>query len=76
MLRLGSHKEWMGPLTMRHLNRLVCVLHREHGRLPEGCEGEREVGKGDPNETPRPSGGVGWGIVVGVQESWAHQDED
>ena len=47
MLRLGSHKEWMGPLTMRHLNRLVGVLHREHGRLPEGWEGEREVGKGD-----------------------------
>ena len=20
--------------------------------------------------------GVGWGIVVGAQESWAHQDED
>ena len=76
MLRLGSHKEWMGPLTMRHLNRLVCVLHREHGRLPEGCEGEREVGKGDPNETPRPSGRVGRGIVVGAWESHVHQDED
>jgi hypothetical protein len=76
MLRLGSHKEWMGQLTMRHLNRLVGVLHSEHGRLPEGCEGERKVGKGDPNETPRPSRRVGWGIVVGAWESHVHQDED
>jgi hypothetical protein len=76
MLRLGSHKEWMGPLTMRHLHRLACVLHSEHGRLPEGCEGEREVGKGDLNETPRPSGRVGWGRVVGAWESHVPQDED
>jgi len=25
-----------------------------HGRLPEGCQGGWEVGKGDPNETPTP----------------------
>ncbi len=43
---------------------------------PEGCQGEWEVGKGDPNETPMSSRRVGWGIVVCTQESWGHQDED
>ena len=33
-------------------------------------------GKGDPNETPRPSRRVGWGIGVCTWESHVHQDED
>src|SRR5712691_1515193 len=48
----------------RHLHRSVCVFHGEHGRLLEGWEGEWEVGKGDPNETPMPARRVGWGRVV------------
>src|SRR6266851_851210 len=60
----------------RHLQRSVCVFHGEHGSLREGCQGEWEVGKGDPNETPTPSRRVGWGIVVGARESRVHGDAD
>src|SRR6266849_3936382 len=60
----------------RHLQRSVCVFHGEHGSLREGCQGEWEVGKGDPNETPTPSSRVGWGIVVGARESRVHGDAD
>jgi hypothetical protein len=42
----------------------------------EACQGKWRVGKREPNETPDGLTGVGWGIVVGAQESWAHQDED
>jgi len=42
----------------------------------EGCQGEWEVGKGDPNETPMPSRRVGRGIVVCARKSRVHQDED
>ena len=62
--RLGSRKERMGPPVTRHLHHAVCVIHTEHGRLREGWQGEWEVGKGDPNETPMPSRRVGWGRVV------------
>ena len=68
--RRGSRRARMGPPVTRHLQHSVCVCHNEHGRLLEGWEG----GKGDPNETPRPSGRVGWGIVVGAWESHVHQD--
>ena len=46
------------------------------GRLREGWEGEWVVGKGAPNETPKPARRVGWGRGVGARESRAHQDED
>ena len=62
--RLGSRRERMGTPATRHLPHSVCVIHTEHGRLLEGWEGEWAVGKGDPNETPRPSRRVGWGRVV------------
>ena len=62
--RLGSRKERMGPPATRHLHHSVCVIHIEHGRLLEGCQGEWEGGKGDPNDTPMPSRRVGWGRVV------------
>ena len=38
----------------------------------EECEGKWRVGKREPNEIPDVLTGVGWGIVVGAQESWAH----
>jgi len=62
--RLGSRRARMGQPVTRHLHHSVCVFHNEHGRLLEGWEGEWEVGKGDPNETPMPSRRVGWGIGV------------
>jgi len=51
---LGSRRARMGPPGTRHLHHSVWVFHDEHGKLPDGCEGEWEVGKGDPNETPMP----------------------
>jgi len=48
-------------------------------RTREPCEawqGKWRVGKREPNESPDGLTGGGWGIVVGAQESWAHQDED
>ena len=48
--RLGSRRARMGPPVTRHLPHSVCVIHTEHGRLCEGCQGEWEVGKGDPKE--------------------------
>jgi hypothetical protein len=65
-----------GAASTRHLQHVVCVLHWEHGRPHEGCEGGWEVGKREPNETLTPLWGVGWGRVVGARESRAHQDED
>ena len=62
--RLGSRRERMGQPGTRHLHHSVCVIHTQHGRLLEGWEGEGEGGKGDPNETPRPSRRVGWGRGV------------
>src|SRR6266436_9816893 len=35
-----------------------------------------EVGRREPYEIPRPSWGVGWGVVVGAWESHVHQDGD
>ena len=52
--RWGSPKAGTGRSATRPLQHSVCVLHCEHGKLPEGCEGEWEVGKGDPNEPPMP----------------------
>src|SRR6266481_6865515 len=46
--RRGSHREWKGHEGTRHLQHLVCVLHGEHGRACQGCEGEWEGGRGDP----------------------------
>ena len=48
--RLGSRRARMGPPVTRHLPHSVCGIHTEHGRLCEGCQGEWEVGKGDPKE--------------------------
>src|SRR5262245_45890216 len=62
--RLGSRRARLGKRATRHRNHAVCVLHTAHGRWWEGGQGEWEGGKGDPNETPRPSRRVGWGIVV------------
>src|SRR5262245_58957223 len=42
----------------------------------EACEGQWRVGKREPNERPDGLTGVGWGIGVGAQESWARQDAD
>ena len=42
----------------------------------EECEGKWRVGKREPNEIPEVLTGVGWGIGVGAQESWARQDAD
>ena len=36
---LGSRKERKGRPETRHLPHLVCVVHGEHGRPQEGCEG-------------------------------------
>jgi hypothetical protein len=63
--RLGSRRARKGQPVTRHLTHSVCVFYTEHGRLREGWEGEWDVGKGDPNETPRPARRVGWGRVVG-----------
>ena len=52
--RLGSRRARMGQPVTRHLHHAVGVCHDEHGKLPEGCEGEWDGGKGDPNETPMP----------------------
>src|SRR5712691_368449 len=54
MPALGSRKARTGHQATGHLHHLGGVLHGEHGKLPEGCQGEWEVGKGDPNETPMP----------------------
>ena len=38
---LGSRKERKGQLATRHLHHSSNhVLHDEHGKLPEGCQGE------------------------------------
>src|SRR5215470_16678585 len=59
MLCLGSRKERMGLLTMRHLHCLVRVLLVEHGKLSQGCEGRWEVGEGRTlSERPMPSSGT------------------
>jgi hypothetical protein len=42
----------------------------------EEGEGKRRVGKREPNAMPAVLPGVGWGLGVGAQESWAHQDAD
>ena len=60
----------------RHLSRSMGVFQAAHGRLREGCQGAWAGGQGDPNDTPRPSRRVGWGIGVCTQESWGHQEED
>ncbi len=44
----------MGHSVTRHLPSFDGVLHCERRKLPGGCQGEWEVGKGDPNETPMP----------------------
>ena len=48
-----------GAPRTRHLKHSDRVPLCEHGRPYEGCQGGWEVGKGDPNETPKPSRGVG-----------------
>ena len=73
---MGSRRARKGQPVTRHLPHAVCVFHAEHGRLREGCQGEWEVGKGDPNETPKPCTESRMGHVVCAQESRAHQDED
>jgi hypothetical protein len=73
---LGSRRARMGPRATRHLSHAVCVIHAEHGRLRGGWEGEWEGGKGDPNDTPKPSRRVGWGIGVCTQASWGPQARD
>ena len=50
MLRLGSRRERMGPLTMRHLPRLVGVLHREHGKLSEDAKEGGKEGSESPTK--------------------------
>ena len=62
--RLGSRRARKGQPVTRHLTHAVCVFYTEHGRLRKGCQGAWEGGKGDPNETPRPSRRFGWGIGV------------
>ena len=74
--RLGSRRARTGQPGTRHLTHAVCVFHTAHGRLREGGQGEWAVGKGDPNETPRPARRVGWGIGVGGRESRLPEDED
>src|SRR5215468_414141 len=61
---LGSRKERMGQPATRHLQHVVGVLLVEHGRAHSGCEGGWEVGKREPNETPRPHWAVKQAIVV------------
>jgi len=73
---LGSRRARMGPPGTRHLTHSVWVFYTEHGRLREGWEGAWDGGKGDPNETPRPSRRVGGGRGVCTRESRGHQDED
>jgi len=51
---LGSRRERTGHRETRHLQHCAWVLYDEHGKLPAGCEGGWEGGKGDPNETPMP----------------------
>src|SRR4029453_4753505 len=51
-VKLGNHKEWTGQSETHHLNRPIRVLHVEHGRPHEECQGGWEVGKREPNETP------------------------
>ena len=53
MLRLGSCKEQKGHSETRHLNQSACVSHTEHGKRPAEWQGGWEVGKREPNETPR-----------------------
>ena len=62
--RLGSRRERMRARRNTPPALFCLSLLCEHGRLREGCQGEWDVGKGDPNETPRPARRVGWGIVV------------
>ena len=58
------------------INSLIGINSSEHGRPSRGWKGEWRVGLGRPIRNPKAPEGVGWGIVVGAQESWAHQDED
>ena len=51
---LGSRRARTGQPVTRHLTHAMCVFHDEHGKLPAGCQGEWEGGKGDPNDTPMP----------------------
>ena len=60
----GSRSARRGPPVTRHLTHAVCVDDTEHGRLREGGQGAWTGGKGDPNDTPRPSRSVGWGLGV------------
>ena len=46
MSTLGSRKERMGQAETRHLQHCAGVLHVEHGKLLQGCEGRWEVVKG------------------------------
>src|SRR5215813_1701820 len=74
---LGSRKARKGRKATRHLPHLVGILPCEHGRLPEGCQeqwGSSE--RATSHESSMPAGRVGWGIVVGGQESCPHEDED
>jgi hypothetical protein len=75
LLVLGSHRAWTGPRGTCHRSPLVGVRYGEHGRLREGWEGEWAVGKGDPNDTPKPARRVGWGLGVCARESRVHGDE-
>jgi len=43
MLVLGGRKARRGPWGTHYLPHLVWVPHDEHGKLPDGCEGEWEV---------------------------------
>ena len=60
----GSRSARRGPPVTRHLTHAVCVDDTEHGRLREGGQGAWTGGKGAPNDTPRPSRSVGWGLGV------------
>ena len=52
---LGSRKERKGQRATRHLHHSSpYVLHDAHGKRPDGCQGEWNVGKGAPNETSMP----------------------
>jgi len=59
----AAESGWGKPAT-RHLHHAVGVFQDEHGQLPEGCQGERAGGKGDPNDTPRPQA-----VADGAEES-------
>jgi hypothetical protein len=69
MLRLGSHKEWMGFGETRHLHHFVRVLQANTGEPDRDVKDSGEEAGETRTETSKALQAVSLGIGVGVWES-------